>query len=94
MQPEPERVDLSPLDVPRFDHAVARVANRARELRALRRIVGRRAVTAAVLVAAAALALWLAPTRPRAAPASTDILSWATGATPEQVLNLGGNDAQ
>ena len=93
MQPEPERIDLSTLDMPSFDSAVAHVAARGRELRRFRRAVVRRGVVAAVLVAAASVLLWLsAPRRP--APQRDDILGWATGASPEQVLNLGGSYAQ
>ena len=95
MQPDPERVDLSVLDVPHFERAAASVAERALALRRFRRVVTRRAVTTAVLVAAAAVMLWLsAPRRPPAA-ARADVLSWAVGPTsPEQVLAVGGNYAQ
>jgi hypothetical protein len=100
MEPEPEPVDLSVLDPKRdgarFDGAVARVAARGLELRRFRRLVARRGVTAAVLVAAAAVALWLsAPRQPHADEArSIAVLGWAVGASPDQVLNLGGSYAQ
>lgn len=92
MQPEPERIDLRVLDVPDFERGVARIAARAAELRRLRRVVATRGATALVLVAAAALALWLSPRRP---PPQADALSWMIpGAKPEDVLRLGGDYAQ
>jgi len=95
MTPEPEPIDLSALDPsrePRWDAAVARVAQRARDLRRLRRTVVRRGIAAGVLVAAAALMLWLAP-RPRP-PAEPSLLDWAVrDVTADDVLALGGNDA-
>jgi hypothetical protein len=94
MQPEPERIDLSALDMPNFDGAVERITARALELRRFRSAVARRGVIAAVLVAAASVMLWLsAPRRP--APRHADVLGWAVGATtPDQVLSIGGDHAE
>ena len=91
MQPEPEKIDLQALDMADLDRGVARVAARAAELRRMRRVVATRGATALVLVAAAALALWLSPRRP---PPQSDALSWMVpGAKPEDVLRLGGDYA-
>ena len=100
MQPErdPEPLDLSALDPSRDDarwtRAITEVAARGREQRRFRRAVARRSAVAVSLVAAAAALLWWsAPRRP--APArDVDVLGWAAGASPEQVLNVGGGYAQ
>ena len=101
MEPEPEPIDLAVLDptrdAARFDSAVARVAQRAIELRRLRRAVVRRGAIAFAVAMAAALVLWFtAPRRstPRAAH-SVEILDWATrDVQTSDVLELGGSHAQ
>jgi hypothetical protein len=86
MQPD-DKVDLSPLDMPDFERSVSRIL----AVRKLRGMVTRRAAIAAVLVAAAAILLWLSP--PKRAHDPT--LAWAVpGATPDDILSLGGSDAQ
>jgi hypothetical protein len=93
-------VDLSVLDPrrneARFDAAVSRIAQRAIELRRLRRAVVRRGITALAIAMAAGLVLWFAaPKRNAVAPRSPDLLDWATrdvGAN--DVLGLGGSHAQ
>ena len=99
MEPEPERVDLSPLDPSRdkikWETKSARIATRAAELRVLRRKVVRRAAVAVVLSAAAGITLWLSAPRPRAAHAQRDVLDWATrdNVDPYELLDLGGAHA-
>lgn len=111
---EPERdvtaepaIDLSALDprrdAGRWDHAVARVAERGLALRRLRRAVLRRGVTALCVATAAALVLWLmVPGRDgrggafdRGAGADRgDLLDWAVrDVAPGEVLNLGDRHA-
>ena len=101
MEPEPDPIDLSVLDptrdAARFDASVSRVAQRAVELRRLRRAVVRRGAVAVAIAMAAALLLWFTAPR-RAAPqqaASPDILDWANrDVQPEELLSLGGGHAQ
>jgi hypothetical protein len=101
MEPEPEAIDLTSLDptrdAARFDATVARIAQRAIELRRLRRAVVRRGAIAVVVAMAAALVLWFSAPR-RAAPPPTrdvDILDWATrDVNASDVLELGGSHAQ
>lgn len=93
-------IDLSVLDPqrhPGFEQTVSRVAQRAIELRRLRRAVVRRGLTALAFAMAAAVALWMAaPRRPAQAPRTPDVLDWAlrddVGA--RDVLELGGGHAQ
>ena len=77
---EEQAVDLSSLDPRHGDAVIARIAQRAIELRALRRAVVRRGVVAFAIAMAAALVLWLtAPKRTIDAPQrSPDVLDWAT----------------
>ena len=101
MEPEPDPIDLTALDPTRdgirFDATVARVAQRALELRKLRRALVRRGVVAFAVAMAAALLLWFsAPRRePDPQPHSPDLLDWATrDVRPDDVLELGGGYAQ
>ena len=101
MEPEPEPIDLAVLDptrdAARWGSTVARVAQRAIDLRRLRRAVVRRGAIAFALAMAAALVLWFtAPRRTAPAAAHTvDILDWATGdVQTSDVLELGGSHAQ
>lgn len=101
MEPEPEPIDLAVLDptrdAARFDSAVARVAQRAIELRRLRRVVVRRGAIAFAVAMAAALVLWFTAPRRTAPPAArnADILDWATrDVQSSDVLELGGSHAQ
>jgi hypothetical protein len=101
MEPEPDRIDLSVLDpgrdTARFDGAVERIAQRAIELRRLRRAVVRRGAVAFALAMAAGLVLWFsAPHRePPAARRAPDLLDWATrDVSPADVLDLGVTHAQ
>jgi len=96
MEPEPEKVDLSALDLPGWDRKIASVSRRAFEQRRLRRAVVRRGAIAVVLAAAAAIAVWFgAPKREAVAYAHADLLEWAVrDALPSEVLGLGGNDAR
>lgn len=103
MEPEPDRVDLSPLDPSRdkikWQTSSARIATRAAELRKLRRKVVRRAAVAVVLSAAAGITLWLSAPRHRAAPPRRhggDMLDWATrdNVDPYELLDLGVGHAQ
>jgi hypothetical protein len=98
---EPEPIDLSSLDPTRdqarFDATVARIAERAIELRRLRRAVVRRGAIAFAVAMAAALLLWFSAPRREAAPPSrgVDILDWATrDVQASDVLELGGSHAQ
>ena len=99
---EAEPVDLSSLDPTRdaahFDATVARIAQRAIELRRLRRAVVRRGGIAFVVAMAAALVLWFSAPRRAAPPAaapSVDILDWATrDVHASDLLELGGLHAQ
>lgn len=99
MEPEPSPIDLAVLDPTRdptrFDGAVARIAQRAIELRRLRRAVMRRGIVAVAVAMAAGLLLWFsAPRReahvqPRAH--QQDILDWALrDVQASDVLELGG----
>jgi len=95
MEPEPDRIDLSVLDPGRWDDVAARVAQRGRELRRLRRAVLRRGIVAVVVAAAAALALWFGAPKREAPRPRGDILEWATrDVTADDVLQLGGSHAQ
>jgi hypothetical protein len=95
-----EPVDLSALDpkrdAVRFDAQVARIAQRAIELRRLRRVVVRRGVTAFAIAMAAGLALWFASPKRVAMPVRhPDLLDWATrDVDASDVLQLGGSHAQ
>jgi hypothetical protein len=73
-------VDLSVLDPRHGDAVVARIAQRAIELRKLRRAVVRRGVVAFAIAMAAALVLWFTAPKPTVAtqPPSNDLLDWAT----------------
>lgn len=99
MEPETEPLDLSVLDPARdsarWDRTIARVADRARELRRLRRMVARRGAVAVMLAAAAALALWFtAPRRHPVEPTRSSILDWAVrDVEPNELLEIGGGDA-
>lgn len=104
MEPEPERIDLAVLDptrdAQRFDGAVARIAQRAIELRRLRRAVMRRGIVAVAVAMAAGLLLWFSaprrevPEQPRAQQRQ-DILDWAVrDVQASDVLELGGSHAQ
>jgi hypothetical protein len=102
-EPEPDRVDLSPLDPSRdkikWQTSSARIATRAAELRKLRRKVVRRAAVAVVVSAAAGITLWLSAPRHRTAPQrhhSGDMLDWATrdNVDPYELLDLGVRHAQ
>lgn len=86
MQPD-DKMDLSVLDVPDFERSVARVL----ALHKWRGMVTRRAAVAAAIVAAAAVMLWLsAPKKPH-----DSTLAWAVpGASADEILSLGGSDAQ
>jgi len=96
MEPEPEKVDLSALDLPGWDHKIASVSRRAFEQRRRRRAVVRRGAIAVVLAAAAAIAVWFgAPERDAVTRTHGDLLDWAVrDALPSEVLGLGGNDAR
>ena len=89
-------VDLSSLDPRHGDDVVARIAQRAIELRRLRRAVVRRGVTAFAIAMAAGLALWLSsPKRTHVDPRRGDLLDWATrDVDAVDVLNLGVPHAQ
>jgi len=82
MEPEPDRIDLSPLDPGDWERKSAALTARARERRLRRAIVMRR-LPALALSAGAALVLWLLAPSPESAPAppaawsSTDLLDWA-----------------
>ena len=102
-EPEPDRVDLSPLDPSRdkvkWQASSTRIATRAAELRKLRRKVVRRAAFAVVLSAAAGITLWLSAPKPRQhhAVRGGDMLDWATrdNVDPYELLELtGGRHAQ
>jgi hypothetical protein len=103
-EPEPDRVDLSPLDPSRdkikWQTSSARIATRAAELRKLRRKVVRRAAFAVVLSAAAGITLWLSAPKPRHTRATHhrqgDMLDWATrdNVDPYELLDLGVGHAQ
>lgn len=103
-EPEPDRIDLSPLDPSRdkvkWETKSARIATRAAELRKLRRKVVRRAAFAVVLSAAAGLTLWLSAPKPQRHHAAHhgqgDMLDWATrdNVDPYELLELGGGHAQ
>ncbi|HEY5946346.1 MAG TPA: hypothetical protein VIV40_12675 [Kofleriaceae bacterium] len=103
MEPETNPIDLSVLDPTRdprrFDAAVANIAQRAIELRRLRRVVVRRGAIAFAVAMAAALVLWFsAPRRePQHTSRNVDILEWATRdvqASDLLELELGGSHAQ
>jgi hypothetical protein len=101
MEPEPDSIDLSSLDPARdharFDATVTRIAERAIELRRLRRAVMWRGAIAFAVAMAAALLLWFsAPRRESPAPSrSVDMLDWATrDVHASDVLELGGSHAQ
>jgi hypothetical protein len=90
-------VDLSALDPRHGDDVVARIAQRAIELRRLRRAVVRRGVTAFAIAMAAGLVLWFAAPKPTAATTHrTDLLDWATRDDVDafDVLSIGGPHAQ
>ena len=104
MEPEPDPIDLAVLDPSRdgarFDATVSRIAQRAVELRRLRRAVVRRGAIALAVAMAAALLLWFTAPK-RAEPQSTvraaspDILDWATrDVQPEELLIIGGGHAE
>ncbi len=97
MEPEPDRIDLAPLDpsadAARWERSIASVAARGREERRLRRAIVRRGGFAVVLAAAAGLVVWLSAPRHDAAPPRADILDWAVrDVQPSEVLGIGGND--
>jgi len=105
MEPEPDSIDLAVLDPTRdgarFDATASRIAQRAVELRRLRRAVVRRGATAFAVAMAAALLLWFTaprraePQRDGARSASPDILDWAMrDAKPDELLLLGGGHAE
>lgn len=108
MEPEPDRIDLSVLDptrdAARFAAVSARIAQRAIELRRLRRAVMRRGLVAVTVAMAAGLILWLSAPRPHLTvrdhgvagdPQPRDILDWALrDVQPGDVLELGGSHAQ
>jgi len=100
MEPEPERVDLSPLDPSRdkikWQTSSARIATRAAELRMLRRKVVRRAAIAVALSMAAGITLYFTAPRNHPQRQHTDVLDWATSdhVDPYELFELGGNHAQ
>ena len=88
-------IDLSVLDPRPTDALVARIAQRAIELRRLRRAVVRRGVTALAIAMAAGIVLWLAAPKRHAVARPPDLLDWATrDVSADDVLGLGGNHAQ
>jgi hypothetical protein len=95
MEPEPERVNLSPLDPSRdkikWETKSARIATRAAELRKLRRKVVRRAAIAVVLSAAAGITLWFSAPHRQPPQQQRDVLDWATrdNVDPYELLELG-----
>ncbi len=95
-----EPIDLSALDPARDEvrwrGIAARVADRGRELRTLRRTVARRGAVALVVAAAAGLALWLSAPAPQPdVPANPSLLDWATrDVSASDVLALGAGHAQ
>ncbi len=97
---EPEPIDLSVLDprrnATRFDAAVNRIAQRALEVRRLRRAVVRRGLVALALATAAGVVLWLSAPRPQPpAPQPIDVLDWATrDLSAADVLAAGGGHAE
>lgn len=102
-EPEPDRVNLSPLDPSRdkatWESKSARIATRAAELRKLRKKVVRRAAIAVVLSAAAGITLWFSAPHRRATTTERhrgDMLDWATrdNVDPYELLELGGGHAQ
>jgi len=102
MEPEPDRIDLSPLDPGDWARKSTALAARALEQRRFRRAVVVRGMTALALSAAAALALWLSAPPPSPSPesaaesaqpaatsssSSVDLLDWAIHDTdPTEVL--------
>jgi hypothetical protein len=84
MEPEPDRIDLSPLDPGDWQRKAAALAARAHEHRLRRAVVVRR-LPAVALSAAASLVLWFfAPSPERAPPtawSSTEMLDWAIHTT-------------
>ena len=99
-EPEEAPVDLSVLDpqrnAPRFDATVSRIAERAIELRRLRRAIVRRGAVAFAIAMAAALVLWFAaPKRHVVEPRSPDLLDFAErDIDANDVLGYGGGHAQ
>jgi hypothetical protein len=88
-------IDLSVLDPHPTDATVARIAQRAIELRRFRRAIVRRGVSALAIAMAAGIALWLAAPKRSVETHAPDLLDWATrdvGA--DDVLGLGGTHAQ
>ena len=89
MEPEPQRIDMAPLDPGGWQAKSAALAARALVQHRLRRTVVVRGSIALALSMAAAVALWLSAPRPRpAAPANApSLLDWAVHDTdPTEVL--------
>jgi hypothetical protein len=89
MEPEPQPVDLKPLDPGGWAARSAALAARALEQRRIRRTVVVRGSIALALSMAAALVLWLSAPKP-SVPAPTSapsLLDWANhNADPTEVL--------
>jgi hypothetical protein len=104
MEQEPDPIDFAALDPSRdperFTATAARIAQRAIELRRLRRAVVRRGTVAFAVAMAAGLVIWF--TAPHREPAgatsrarSNDVLDWAMrDIEAGELLELGGSHAQ
>jgi hypothetical protein len=106
MEQEPDPIDFAVLDptrdAARFEATAWRVAQRAIELRGLRRAVLRRGFVAFGVAMAAALLMWFtaprrepAPTRSVTPAHSSGVLDWAMrDVEAGELFELGGSHAQ